>query len=370
MPPSSPPSSPKSSLRLSYNKAMHEASATTAAIIAAAIIAALALAAAIFAVTFREYRKVFRVRGKEATGFYEYFFSRFPELKREPFSCPSGKEALHGLRIFYEGPAKGLITIMHGYGLNMEHYLPQAERLARAGFQAVLFDGAGVGRSTGADIRGLPQHVEDASAVLDHVLSMPGLAALPLMLYGHSSGGYAACAVSCKKEYPIKAILSAAAYNDALGGMKATLKRRYGIMGLVLALPLAVFLRVDFGWRVAGLTAVRGLKLVDCPVFAVHSEDDPVLPFEEHFEKIRKAMAGRRNFRSLATKGENHNLGVPEDVNERIWRLGKEMKKDPVAAQSLESELWELQMSIDEGLMAEFLEFFEQAARAAGQHAE
>ena len=357
--------------------------AVTPAAVLIAILAA-ALVAVVFAITFREYGKVFRVRGKEASGFYEYFFSRCPELQKEPFSCTSGGETLSGLRLWHGSgsPAKGLITIMHGYGLNMEHYLPQAGYLARAGFQIILFDGTGVGRSTGSRILGLPQHVNDASAVLDYVLSIPGLASLPLMLYGHSSGGYAVCAVSCKKEYPIKAIVSAAAYNDALGGMKATLKRRYGIMGNVLALPLAAFLRADFGWRAAGLTAVRGLRLTGCPVLVVHSEDDPVLPFKEHFEIIRGAMAGRPNFRFLATRGENHNLGVPADINSRIWRLNKQIRQNPLAGQGLEdaplagqsledaplagqgleAELWELQMALDEGLMACFLEFFEQAA--------
>lgn len=326
------------------------------------IIIIAALIVVVFAVTYRDYRKVFYVRGKEASGFYDYFFARHPGLIKEPFSCPSGKETLYGLSLRYEGRAKGLIVIMHGYGLNMEHYFPQAEYLARAGFRVVLFDGVGVGRSTGRSIRGLPQHVEDASAVLDFILSIPELAALPLLLYGHSSGGYAVCAVSCKKKYPVKAILSAAGYNDALGGMKATLRRRYGIAGLVLALPLAVFLRTGFGWRSAGLTAVRGLKLADCPVLVVHSEDDPILPFKEHFEKIRKAAEGKENFQFLATRGENHNLGVPADVNDRVWQLGKQIKLDPGAGQKLEAELRELQMIIDESLMEQFLDFFKRSA--------
>jgi len=356
------------------------------------IIIIIILLAAIFAaVTRYEYRKVFHVRGKEATPFFDHFFSVHPELSVQPFACASGAESLYGVRLRYEespaatpaatpeespaatpaaspaespaDPPKGLIVMMHGYGLNMEHYLPQAEFFARAGYAVVLYDGVGVGRSSGKGIRGLPQHVADACAVLDYVESAPELSALPLMLYGHSSGGYAVCALSCKKKYPVKAIVSLAGYTEALGGMKAKLRKKYGPFSFLGLLLLAVFQIAEFGREASGYKSIRGLGLAGCPAFIVHSENDPILPYADHFVKIQKAFSGRPGFRFWTTDARNHNLGVPSDANERVWQLQKQMRQDPGAAESprddLRDELWGLQMLIDEDMLTRFLEFYD-----------
>jgi len=312
-----------------------------------------------FTVIYREYRKVFHTRGKEPTRFYEYFFSEFPGLSAEPFYCMSGEEKLYGIRLSYKEAPKGLIVMMHGYGMNMENYLPQAEYLARAGYAVILFDGTGVGRSTGDKIRGLSQHVADAAAVLDYIENEGGFAALPLLLYGHSSGGYAACAVSCKKTYPIRAIVSVAAYIEPLGGMKATLWKRYGIFSLILMGPLAVIQCAEFGRRASGYNSVKGLGLTNCPVLVIHSENDPVVPFEKNFSKIQKAFSDRPGFRFRVVKAKNHNLGVPADVKKRVRQLQKQIDEEPAAAERKIQEMMALQMQIDEEMLAEFCEFYD-----------
>ena len=323
------------------------------------IIIIIILLAVIFAVaTRREYRKVFHVRGKEATPFFDHFFSVHPALDMQPFTCASGVESLYGVRLRSAETPKGLIVMMHGYGLNMEHYLPQAEYFARAGYAVVLYDGVGVGRSSGKCICGLPQHVVDACAVLDYIEALPELSALPLMLYGHSSGGYAVCALSCKKKYPVKAIISLAGYTEALGGMKAKLRKRYGPFSFFGLLMLAGIQLAEFGREAASYKSLRGLSLVDCPVFIVHSVNDPVLPYADHFAKMQKAFSDRPDFRFWTTDARKHNLGVPADANERVWQLQKQMKLDPGAAESLRDELWGLQMLIDEEMLARFLEFY------------
>ena len=320
------------------------------------IIIPLLFVAIVFAVTFAEYRKVFYVRGIEATGFREYFFSLYPGLEKESFSCASGKESLYGLKIWYKGKIKGLIVLIHGYGLNMEHYLTQAEYLAKAGFIIVLFDGVGIGRSSGANIRGLPQHVTDACTVLDYVQSSRELSSLPLLLYGHSWGGWAANAASCLKSYPIEAILSVAGYYDSLGAMRASIRARYGVLlGGVVMLPLAFYQRLAFG-RTSGYTAVRGLKAAGCPALLVHSKNDPVLPFKDNFEKIKKALQGRENTGFWEVCGGNHNLGVPAGADERCRQLRKLIQKN--ADDGLTQELWSLQMMVDEEMMKVFLDFY------------
>jgi pimeloyl-ACP methyl ester carboxylesterase len=244
----------------------------------------------------------------------------------------------------------------HGYGFNLETYLPQAEYFAKAGYSIVLFDGTGVGRSAGSGIRGLPQHILDLAAVLDYVKSAPELSALPLLLYGHSWGGYAANALPCHKSYPIKAIVSVSAYNKPLGAMKPRLRKRYGIFGVVLTLPLALFQRMRFG-RMAGYTSIRGLAHTDYPALIVHSKNDPILPFKDNYGKIKNALATRRNTRFLEVKSDNHNLGIPADISERVRCLRKHLRQTRDA--NTENDLWELQMAVDEEMLKGFVEYYD-----------
>jgi len=323
------------------------------------IIIVLILTAAFFYIaSYSAYRKAFYVRGKEATGFYEHFFSRFPELKSKTFSFPSGGDSLFGVCVSYEGTQKGLIVIVHGWAWNLELYLPQAEYFAKAGYSVFLFDGTGIGRSGGSRILGLPQHLIDTGAALDFVESAPEFSGMPVFLYGHSWGGYAADAVSCLKNYSIKGILSVSAYYEALGAMKMTARKRYGFLSNAFVLPATVVQRLAYG-RAAGYTAVQGLILADCPVMVVHSKNDFTLSFEENYMKIKKGLIGKLNVQFWEAEGENHNLGAPWNIVKRRRLLQGQIDKAGNIERGMLEELWELQLALDEEVLERFKSFLD-----------
>ena len=320
----------------------------------------LALVVFVFAFTYQEYCKVFHVRGRETTAFYDYFFSQYPALKVRAFSCLSGKETLAGMQLTYTEKPKALVVMVHGYGWNMEHYFPQTEFFARAGYLVVIFDGMGMGRSSGKNIHGLPQHMLDTAAVLDYVGADPMLSSLPLLLYGHSWGGYAADAVLCCKPYPVRAIVSVSAYNEPLAAMAAKLRSQYGsALSRILIVPPAIFQRMSFG-AAAGFSAVSGLGRAECPVLVAHSREDAVVLFGDNYKKILEAHQGKPNFRFLALEGSNHNIGIPYAVNEQRLQLQRELRRTE-EQEALRKELWEAQMMIDEDVLTQFAAFFDES---------
>jgi dienelactone hydrolase len=81
------------------------------------------------------------------------------------------------------------------------------------GWRVFAFNNTGVSGSEGESIRGLTQSVIDLDAALTYVKNSNALNGLPIMLVGHSWGGYAVTAV-LNYNHNIKAVVSFAGYNN------------------------------------------------------------------------------------------------------------------------------------------------------------
>lgn len=306
------------------------------------------------------YRKNFRVREKPPTGFRDYFMSGNPDLRAEDFTCLSDKgDILRGLRMSADNPdPKGLIVLTHGYHRSIENYFPEAAAFARAGYTVLMFDGTGVGISEGKGILGLPQHVLDMKTVLDRVEEDPDLSSLPLLLYGHSWGGYAADTVSCLKKYPIRGIISVAAFNDPNEIAEPTIARRLGVFHTAVIPVFNGLMQFKYG-RLNRYTSAEGLSRTDCPVLVVHSRDDKIVDYTESYEKICKALSGRRNCRHVLLSGRGHNVVTPPEVDVRERELYKKLDEQGYIMKDEEMELWHLLSRKDDEMISEFVRFYD-----------
>ncbi|MBO5995138.1 MAG: alpha/beta fold hydrolase [Firmicutes bacterium] len=312
------------------------------------------------ALAFREYRRNFHVRMADPTGFTDHYFETHPELRHEEFSVASSLgPKIRGFVFDPEAEPKALIVMTHGYNLSMENYLPLVHLFTRAGFKVLFFDGIGVGISEGQAIYGLPQHINDMKSVLDAVSEDPEMNSLPLLLFGHSWGGYAACCVPCLKDYPIRGILTCAAFRKSSSSMIPTINKRYPKAAPFLVAFAEAMERMFFG-RTAALTSTEGLARVDCPARLYHSADDAIVSFEESFLKVKEALSDRENLSFVSLEGRNHNLYLPPANDRQQRRIRKLLRADLSESfrQELNAELWYLMSRTDEDMAEEFIEFF------------
>lgn len=308
-----------------------------------------------------EYKKTFYVRMCEPSGFTEKYLREHPELKYESFSCKSTRNCLiKGMKIIPDGRPKALIVMTHGYNLSIENYLPLAKHFSDSGFMVLMFDGVGVGISEGRGIYGLPQHTLDMKSVLDAVISDDEFKDLPLLLFGHSWGGYAACTVSLLSSYPIKGILTCAAFKKSSSSMIPTIRRRYPYTAAVLISSVETLERILFGSLVSA-TSYEGLKKADCPARLYHSRDDAVISYEESFAAIRRKLKDHKDISFISMEGRNHNLYLDPENDRKQRALIKELKNtcDEDAKSTLTNALWSLMSETDEALAQEFTEFFD-----------
>ena len=321
---------------------------------------ALAVGAALPLSAYNEYRKNFMVRMTDSTGFTEYYLKENPDLDHEEFSCPSDKGPLiKGLILRPKDVPQALIVMTHGYNMSCENYMPLAHHFVKQGFVVLMFDGIGIGMSEGKGILGLPQHILDMRSMLDMVYSDPEFSLLPLLLFGHSWGGYAACCISALSKYPIQGILTCGAFRKSLSSMIPTIYKRYSHIAPVLVKAVEVMESIIFG-KTASITSSYGLKKACCPARLYHSTDDTVVGYEESFVTMKRELADRENIEFVTMEGRNHDLYLIPENDKRQRAIHKELARttDPAQREALTAELWALMSETDEDLAAEFTEFF------------
>ncbi len=317
-------------------------------IMTAALIAALA------------YRKTFYVRMAEPAGFAPFYFDGHPGLHHEVFSCRSDRDAeIKGLLLVPDSDPEALIVMTHGYNMSCENYMPLAHRFCDSGFEVLMFDGTGCGMSGGPTVYGLPQHINDMKSVLDAVSHDERLSRLPLLLFGHSWGGYAACCVSLLSSYPVRGILTCGAFRKSLSSMIPSIKRRYSIAAPLLISAAESIEKILFG-RTASFTSSEGLRKAACPARLYHSRDDSVVGYEESFEVMKKELSDIKYISFISLDGRNHDLYLPPENDRRQREIHRELRtiKDSYERDLLKEELWSLMSETDEDLADEFIGFF------------
>src|SRR5215813_2440284 len=87
------------------------------------------------------------------------------------------------------GPARGVVTICHGFNSHSGYYTWVAEQLVEKGLAVYALDLHGRGQSDGERfyVEKVGDYVEDVDAVVS--LAKAREPALPTFLFGHSAGG-------------------------------------------------------------------------------------------------------------------------------------------------------------------------------------
>ena len=234
--------------------------------------------------------------GSRTEGFSENQFTSYLKWNeidqtlypREEVHFYSRKNQLQGF--IYGGlNDKGLVVISQGLGATADCYLPMVMYFVDNGWRVLAYNNTGVGGSEGKNVRGLTQSVIDLDAALQYIEGSNALKDLPVMLVGHSWGGYAVCAV-LNYEHRVNAVVSFAGFNNGNDTFKEHGLSSAGGFFYFLYPHLWTIQKLRFG-NALKLTAVDGINKSAIPVMIVQSSNDEVIPAETtsiyaHREKI------------------------------------------------------------------------------------
>jgi pimeloyl-ACP methyl ester carboxylesterase len=157
-------------------------------------------------------------------------------------------------------PAQATIIFFHGNGGNISNLGWVGERLAVRGFDVLLIDYRGYGRSTGASSSEVGIY-RDADAAYDYLVNIRGASPERLVLYGQSIGTTAVADLASRR--PCGAVILESGLSSARD-MTAKL--------LPKALHWVHFFTLN------RFDSANKLASIHCPVLVTHGDPDSIIP--------------------------------------------------------------------------------------------
>lgn len=188
----------------------------------------------------------------------------------------SGENRLQAY-IYGEHNHKGLIVMSHGIDLSAENYFAETMYFVDMGWRVFAFDKTGRHGSEGRGITSLQQSVLDLDAALTYIENQNWN--LPIMLFGHSLGGYAVTAVLNKRQ-DINAVVSIAGFSKPVRVMHEVARDYIGL-GFIATLGYPhtwIYNQLRFG-RFANLSAIDGINNTNIPIMVIHGTGDHLISY-------------------------------------------------------------------------------------------
>jgi fermentation-respiration switch protein FrsA (DUF1100 family) len=189
---------------------------------------------------------------------------------------------LHGWWVSARTPSCGHLLLCHGNAGNVGDRVPHARLLSAAGFDVLLFDYRGYGRSAGRPSEeGLRRDARAARSVL---LRRPGVDPGRVFYLGESLGGAVALALAL--ESPPAGLVLQAAFTS----VRDMGRRHYPFVPAAL-IPDAY----------PSLRLIRGLR---APLLVLHGERDEIVP-PLHGQELFEAAPGPKRIHVFPDAGHN-----------------------------------------------------------------
>ena len=326
------------------------------------------------------YNDNFNVRGDS----YEPLMLRvedFEGLKCKEYTFPSDKEQMLAGYLYSVGENQhGIVVIAHGFGGGGHNsYMDVAYYFAENGYYVFAYDATGCDKSEGEGVGGVPQGVIDLDYAISFVEESNEIPDLPIVLFGHSWGGYCVCSV-LNYHPEVKAVIECSGFNRSSDMFESGGKSQAGEIIYTMTPFIRIHERFKYG-KYASHTAMDGFETTDASIMIVHSADDDVIGIEygcdKYYEKYKDDS--RFTFIRFEDRGHNEIINDPANTYKDEFNAGfdkwlesldydyeaeenKERFKEDKAeylTENLDHERWSNRLDTD--LMVQFLDFYEKA---------
>lgn len=269
---------------------------------------------------------------------------------------------------------KGVLVIAHGLGGGGHNtYMDIADYFTSNGYLVFAYDATGNDNSEGDSIKGLPQGVIDLDFALRYVKQADEYQDLPIVLFGHSWGGYSVGSVmNCHED--VKAAVLAAGFDRSTDLFEQQGESMIG-SGIKLFMPyVTLYERLKFG-KYAAYSAMDGFANSDAGIMVIHSKDDTTVLPENGYDKFYDVYGDDTRFCFIEYENRGHDYLY---YSEAAHRYREQLNKDYTAYveanggeynAEIKAEFMEKHLDknkcyeFDYELMKEILEFYDAYCR-------
>lgn len=200
---------------------------------------------------------------------------------------------------------KGVVVIAHGFGGGGHNtYMDIADYFTSNGYLVFAYDATGNDKSEGDSVEGLPQGVIDLDFVLRYVKQADEYKDLPIMLFGHSWGGYCVGSVlNCHAD--VKAAVLVAGFDSSADLFEQQGESMIG-SGIKLFMPyFSLYERLKFG-KYAACSAIDGFADSDAGIMVICSKEDTTVLPENGYEKFYNVYGDDSRFCFIEYEDRGH----------------------------------------------------------------
>jgi pimeloyl-ACP methyl ester carboxylesterase len=191
----------------------------------------------------------------------------------EDFRVPAvdGGE-LEAWRVTPEGPSRGTVVFMHGWGRNRDRMVSRARVFGRLGYTCVLFSARDHGRSSSKTLVHPGTFAEDIEAVL------AWLEEGPVVLYGHSAGSGGAAIAAARNPHRVQRLILEGSFPFTREALLHLYKWANRIMGVVFGRVILFWMDLYFRGGLDRVSPARLAPGIRMPVLLIHGERDRRFP--------------------------------------------------------------------------------------------
>ena len=305
----------------------------------------------------------------EERRYESYRVENFEGLQVERCSIVANKgHRLAGFKYSREGQTpKALFVMVHGLCGSHKNYMDLCNFFASNGYAVFAHDATGNGESEGNKVGAFAQGLADLDYVLNYVKALPEYQGLPIVLMGHSWGGF--CVANILNFHPdVKAVVSVSGFDTSVGLLKQYTQVNMGKAATLLMPYVSLYERICWG-KYAKTSGCAGFANSQAKVMVIHSTDDPTVFAENGYDRYYEKFAGddRFIFKMYTDRGHSYPVNSDEGracrtkIKEGYFATVKEAGKEAGEAYIQCHMEREGCMKLDEPLMQEILEMFESA---------
>ena len=233
----------------------------------------------------------------------------YPEIGRSLIGTPSDVElpyetveittadgeSLHGW--YVPAPdATATVLFLHGNAGNISHRMGYLTMFYRLGYNTLIFDYRGYGKSSGTPTE--EGTYRDAKAAWEYITQKKAIVPSNVVLFGESLGGAVASWLAVREKPGLLVLASAFTSVPDMGAK------------LYPFLPVRLLSRFEYN-------TLEHLKDVTCPVFVAHSPQDEIVPFE-HGQVLYEAAPSPKQFLELEGGHNNGFVYMREEWAEAL----------------------------------------------------